>query len=287
MKKQNRREFIGTLGAAAATTLFVPKILLAKDKRRTIGIQLYTLRDMLAEDFEGTLDTISRIGYTTVESFGYMEGKFFGNYPGEFKNILHDYGLKHVSTHIKLSLKDAPEIIDDTLESGAQYLILPWLPEEDRQSLDDYKKLADELNQIGTLCQKAGLHFGYHNHAFEFEEMDGMIPYNILLDNTEPELVCMELDIYWVVRAGYNPQEYFNRNPGRFKLWHVKDMDESEEMKFAPVGKGIINFQAIYKQKEKAGLKYSFVEQDNHLNEDPVQNIKDSFRYLSDLPNYG
>ena len=287
MTKHTRRTFVKTVGVAAAASFLSPGIMLGAGKKRKIGIQLYTLRDMMGEDFEGTLSTISDIGYTQVESAGYGNGKFYGNYPGEFKKILNDYGLSHISSHFKVKLKDAPKVISDTVEAGAQFLVFPWLPEEDRKTPDDYKRLELELNQIGELCHNAGISFGYHNHAFEFESMNGIIPYNVLLDETEPDLVCMELDLYWIIRAGYNPQEYFERNPGRFKLWHVKDMDETEDMNFAPVGKGIINFQSIYKQKDKAGLAFSFVEQDKHLNEDPIQNIKDSFRYLNDLPSYG
>lgn len=281
-----RRTFIKGISAAALAGLIAPKIMLGNRKARTIGIQLYTLRDMIEDNLEEVLEVVSDIGYSTIESAGYKDRKFYNYYPNEFKTLVEDYGLKHISTHAKFTLIDAPKVIEDTLESGAQYLILPWLKESERKTIDDYKKLAEELNRIGSLCTASGLKFGYHNHDFEFYDIGGIIPYNVLLENTDPENVCMELDIFWIFKAGFNPQEYFDLYPGRFKLWHIKDMDESSEMKFAPVGKGIINFQGIFKQKEKAGLEYGFVEQDAHFDEDPVLNIKNSYRYLNDLPAY-
>jgi sugar phosphate isomerase/epimerase len=286
MRNFNRRSFIKSISATAIAGMILPKTMLARKTDRIIGLQLYTLRDLIKEDFESTLEIVADIGFKTIESAGYDNGKFYGFYPDEFKRIMDGFGLQLVSHHVNFSLREAPEVIDKSVESGASYLVIPWLAEEKRKSIDSYKRLAEEFNQIGELCKKSGLKLAYHNHAFEFEEFNGVLPYNVLLDNTEPELVCMELDIYWITRAGYNPQEYFQLYPGRFKLWHVKDMDETEEMNMMPVGKGIINFQSIFRQQKKAGLEFSFVEQDYHLNEQPILNIKESYRYLSDLPAY-
>jgi sugar phosphate isomerase/epimerase len=283
---QKRRTFIKTTAAAMMAALLTPNKMWAKKKNKVIGIQLYTLREMLKENFEETLDIVSSIGYSTIESAGYADRKFYGYYPKEYKNILEDYGLTPVSSHARFALIDAPYVIDDTLESGAKYLVYPWLAENQRKTIDDYKRLADEFNIIGELCKNGGLTFAYHNHAFEFEDKNGVIPYNVLLENTEPDLVSMELDLYWIMRGGFNPKEYFDVFPGRFKLWHVKDMLDTSVMDFAPVGQGILNFQAIFRQKEKAGLEYAFVEQDSHSNDDPIFNIETSFNYLNRLSDY-
>lgn len=283
---QKRRTFIKTAVALTAAGIIIPSSLLAMKKQKEIGIQLYTLRDMIKEDFEGTLEIVSDIGYTTVEAAGYKDRKFYGFYPKEYKKILKDYGLKTISSHTKFSLMEAQQVIEDANEADIDYLVFPWLEESERNSIDKYKKLADEFNIIGELCKKSGITFAYHNHAFEFEEINGVVPYNILLENTDPNYVSMELDLYWVVKGGYNPQEYFSRFPGRFKLWHVKDMDKTEDEDFAPVGQGIINFQAIFKQKKLAGMEHIFVEQDSHKNDNPVLNIETSYRYLSNLSEF-
>lgn len=283
---QNRRTFIKTTTAAMAASIVLPGKLWAMKKDKEIGIQLYTLREMIKDDFEGTLELVADIGYTTVEAAGYSDRKFYNYYPVEYKKILDSFGLKSISSHAKFALADASKVISDTAEAGAKYLVFPWLEEKDRKSIDDYKKLADEFNIIGELAKKSGLTFAYHNHAFEFENFSGVIPYNILLENTDPAYVSMELDLYWIMRGGFNPQEYFQTYPGRFKLWHVKDMADTSEMKMAPVGQGILNFKAIFKQKEVAGLEYAFVEQDNHSNDDPIGNIQSSFNYLNNLSDY-
>lgn len=283
---QKRRTFIKTTATALAASLVLPTQLWAAKKEKVIGLQLYTLREMIKDDFEGTLEIVADIGYKTVEAAGYANRKFYGFYPKEYKNIVDGFGLKSVSTHTNFSILDAPQVIEDTLEAGCKYLIIPWLSEEKRKSIDNYKKLAEEFNKIGELCNNAGLVFGYHNHAFEFAKINGLTPYTILLENTEPDLVTMELDIYWIVWGGYNPQEYFEQFPGRFKLWHVKDMGDTSEMQMLPVGEGIINFKSIFRQKEMAGLEYAFVEQDIHSNDTPLLNIKSSFNYLENLPNY-
>ena len=283
---QKRRTFIKTAAAATAAGMLIPSSLFAMNKQKEIGLQLYTLRDMIKQDFEGTLEIVSDIGYTTVEAAGYKDRKFYGYYPKEYQKILKDYGLTTVSSHTKFSVLDAKQVINDTKEAGIKYLVLPWLEESQRTSIDNYKKLADEFNIIGELCKNAGLTFAYHNHAFEFKKFNGVVPYNVLLENTDPNYVSMEMDLYWVVKGGYNPQEYFGLFPGRFKLWHVKDMDETDEENFAPVGQGIINFQAIFRQKELAGLEHIFVEQDDHKNDNPILNIESSYNYLSNLSDF-
>jgi sugar phosphate isomerase/epimerase len=278
----NRRNFLKTLSAATIAGLTIPKYLLAMKKEKIIGIQLYTIRDMVKEDFEGTLSLLSDIGYRSVEAAGYSNRKFYGYYPKEYKKIVEGYGLMPLSSHSNLSLDSAQKTIDDTLEAGMSYLVIPSIPAEERKSLDYYKRLANEFNKIGELCQKSGLTFGYHNHDFEFKKIDGVIPYNILLENTDPDLVTMQLDLYWIMYGGFNPTEYFQQFPGRFKLWHVKDMDKTAEMESTEVGKGIINFQQIFKKQKQAGLEYIFVEQESFKLE-PEESIAISYHYLKNL----
>ena len=190
-----------------------------------------------------------------------------------------------LSSHSRTTVEDAQKTIDDTLEAGMSYLVIPWIPEEVRKSADSYKRLADEFNTIGELCKKSDLAFGYHNHDFEFKKINGIIPYDVLLQNTEPDLVMMELDLYWIVYGGFNPTEYFQKYPGRFKLWHVKDMDETPEMESTEVGKGIINFQQIFKKQKQAGMEYIFVEQESFKME-PEESIAVSYHYLKNLTAY-
>jgi sugar phosphate isomerase/epimerase len=277
-----RRNFIKTTSVAAVASLVLPKISLASQWNKMVGIQLYTIRDLVNKDFEGTLKMLSGIGYRTVEAAGYSEGKFYGLSPEKYQDVVRGYGLLPISSHAGVSLENAQQTIDDHLRSGAKYLVVPYLPEEKRQTIDDYKKIADEFNQIGDLCTKAGLTFGYHNHAFEFEEIEGEIPYNILLENTEPDLVTMQLDTYWMVYGGYDPLEYFNNFPGRFKLWHVKDMDNSEKKESTEVGSGILPFKEYFKLKNKAGLEYYFLEQEE-FKMDMEKSITQSFSYLNSL----
>jgi sugar phosphate isomerase/epimerase len=272
--------------AMAVAGMMLPKNLLAMQKDKIIGIQLYTIRDLVAENLEGTLETLSNIGYKSVEAAGYDNRRFYNLLPGEYKKVVEGYGLMPLSSHSNFSLEEASTVIEDTQEAGMKYLVIPWLPEEKRKTLDDYKILADEFNKIGELCKSAGLTFGYHNHDFEFKKIDNVVPYNVLLENTEPDFVSFQLDLYWIIYAGFRPTDYFKSFPGRFKTWHVKDMDGSNESETTEVGKGIINFQSIFKKKELAGMEYCFVEQEHFKTDDKMYSVKTSFNYLDALPAY-
>lgn len=162
------------------------------------------------------------------------------------------------------------------------YLVLPSISKEKRQTLDDYKQRADEFNLIGEKCTKVGLKFGYHNHAFEFEKLDNQIPYDILLENTDPDLCFMQVDFYWMVYGGFDPSGYFKRYPGRFELWHVKDMVKSEQLESIEIGQGFIDFPGLFKKQKKSGMKYYFVEQEE-FKMDMVESIKMSYNYLNSL----
>ncbi|NOR87682.1 MAG: TIM barrel protein [Bacteroidales bacterium] len=281
-----RRTFLKNISALAVAGLILPKGLFAMDKEKIIGIQLYTIRELVKNNFVGTLKILSEIGYKSVEAAGYSNGKFYDYSPKEYKNIVADLGLIPLSTHTSFSLNDAQKVIDDTLEAGMKYLIIPWLAPEKRKTLENYKALADEYNKIGEKCTASGLTFGYHNHAFEFEKIDDTIPYNFLLENTETNLVTMELDLYWMVYGGYQPLEYFKKYPGRFKLWHIKDMNNQENRHSTEIGSGIINFTEIFDMKKEAGMEYCFVEQESFDNGEAFWSIEKSFQYLQSLSNY-
>lgn len=242
----------------------------------SIGVQLYTLRSLMADDFAGTLQQVADIGYKNVEFAGYYD-----NTPTEVKALLNDLGLAACSGHFGANVlqEDADTVIEGASTLGMTYVIAPSLPREQRADIDGYKAAAAWFNEIGEKCKAAGHQFAYHNHSFEFEEMDGQIPYDILLDESDPDLVKMQLDLFWIVNAGHDPLAYFERNPGRFALCHVKDRTANEEM--TAVGQGIIDFPAIFAQGEEAGLEYLIVEHDNP--EDPIQSITTSFTYLKSL----
>ena len=167
----NRRSFIKGIAAASAAGLIIPETLFAMPTKKTIGIQLYTIREMVNKDFKGTLKILSEIGYNSVEAAGYGDRKFYGYEPQEYAKICNDYGILPLSSHSGINPENADTVIEDTAKAGMSYLVLPSIPKEKRQTLDDYKRLADEFNQIGEKCKKSGLKFGYHNHAFEFEKI--------------------------------------------------------------------------------------------------------------------
>lgn len=288
-----RQHFL-KLGALATSAALLPRFdaLAAKPKAKTVGLQLYTLRDAMAKDPDGTLKSVADIGYKEVESFGYSDGKFFGKTPKEFAAKLKELGLTAPSGHYttgnvvvtgKGTLKnDWERAVADAAEIGQKYMVCAYLFPPERTKLDDYKQFADLFNQSGEICKKAGIQFAYHNHDFEFQTLGGQLPYDLLLKDTDPNLVKMELDLYWATFAGQDPVALFKKSPGRFPLWHVKDMAKTPEREFAEVGTGSINFQRIFDAKKTAGMTHYFVEQDV-CKRPPLEAIAISYKNVGKL----
>lgn len=227
---------------------------------RPAGVQLYTLRNLMIESVAKTLQLVSGIGFREVELAG-----LFGESPENFRRILDGEGLTAPSSHIPLETLE--DNFDAVLESastlGHKHIVLPWLQEDRRKTLDDYKRLAQRMNLWGEACRKAGLRFSYHNHAFEFDTLNNEIPYDILLSGTDPDYVLFEMDLYWIAKAKRDPTHYFKSHPGRFPLWHIKDMDHKGDI--TDVGKGVIDFPKIFSAAKLAGLEHGFIEHDSTL----------------------
>ena len=276
----NRRELL--MGVAAmSTTTILPACNSANEaaaKRRItdIGIQLYTVRDRMAVDVPGTLQRLAEIGYQEVEFAGY-----FDQSPAEIRSLLDDLGLASPSVHTLLQpMRDTPaELIETALSIGHEYIVLGWLQPEERTSLDDYRRHAELINAFAEQCRSAGLKFAYHNHDFEFEPLDGMLPMDLLLAETDPALMQVELDLYWINKAGADPFAYFEKHPGRFPLCHVKDMAEDGSM--ADVGAGTIDFAALFAASELAGFGHYYVERDDAA--DSLVSAANSFVAVSQL----
>lgn len=241
-----------------------------------IGLQLYTVRTLMAEDVESTLEMVAGVGYHEVEFAGY-----FDRPPAALRATLDDLGLTAPATHVGLGpLRNRlPEILDEAATLGHRYVVLPSLPVRERESLDDYRRLADEMNQFGEACRAVDLQFAYHNHDFEFERIDGEIPFDVLLARTDPELLAIELDLFWIIYGGEDPLAYFDAHPGRFQLCHVKDRAADGAM--VDVGSGEIDFAGIFARSEQAGLTHYFVEHDEPG--DPEASIRASYRHLSGM----
>jgi len=278
----NRRKFISRLASTAAAGLVLPKLSFAFPQQKTIGIQLYSLRALVEKDLTGTLRMLSHIGYNAIEAAGYKDRSFYGYAPAEFKALCTDLGLMPVSTHTMLGGNETGYAIEDAIRAGMSYIVIPSIPSEKRRTASDYARLANEFNELGEKCKNLGIRMGYHNHAFEFKPTDGMIPYNILLQATDPQLCFMQADFFWMAYAGVDPLDYLKKYPGRFELWHVKDMKDKESGKSTEIGKGIIDFPAIFKKRDLAGMKYYFVEQEE-FEIDPEESVAISYAYLKSI----
>lgn len=286
-----RRSFIKTTSLASAALFIKPGSLHFKNSY--IGLQLYTVRGAMGKDPAGTLAKVASIGYNSVEGATYTGTEnFYGMDAKSFAALLKQNGLIMPSSHYRLGedkengkdvmgtiLHDWDKAVDDAKAVGVKYMVCAWLSPAERGNIDHYKLLAERLNKGGETCKKAGIQLCYHNHDFEFTEDNGQLPYDIILKNTDKDLVKFELDLYWVNKAGHDPVALFNANPGRFPLWHIKDMDNTPNHGFTEVGNGVIDFKAIFKNAGKAGLKYFFVEQDITPG-DPFISITKSIDYI-------
>jgi sugar phosphate isomerase/epimerase len=286
-----RRSFLKTSALLSAGLLAAPN-LFAYDKKY-IGLQLYTVRDAMAADPTAALAKVAKTGFTSVEGATYTGTElFYGMRPGDFANVLKQNGLIMPSAHYRLGeelvngehqkgtiMNDWKKAVDDAAEAGVQYMVCAYLSQSERGNLDHYKNVANMLDIAGETCKGAGIQLCYHNHDFEFVQENGKYPYEILLENTDKDMVKMEMDLYWVTKANQDPIALINKHPGRFPLWHVKDMDKTPEKKFTEVGNGTIDFKKIFTQAKKSGLKYFFVEQDVCPG-DPFDSISQSISYI-------
>ena len=256
------------------------------------GLALYTVREEMSKNPKAVLEKVAEAGYAYVEAAGYKDGKYYGMQPGQFKKTLEARGLIPMSTHQPtVTLENADQLIADAKEAGFRYFVIPVPPEghytrdpetNKRQMDQDLGPLVEMLNSIGKKCNASGLQLLYHNHDFEYEKnAQGIVPIEYLIENCDPEYVNFQMDLYWVTKASADPIAYFTRYPGRFKSWHVKDMDK--DGRFAPVGTGTINFKRILEKKKLSGMEFYLVEQDRTFETEPLEAIKISHKGLINL----
>ncbi|HEY4325021.1 MAG TPA: sugar phosphate isomerase/epimerase [Mucilaginibacter sp.] len=314
---QNRRKFLQQSGTLALASLMLPKLGSAAnffDRKAThsIGLQLYTLGGLMTSDTKGTLQKLAAIGYKELESAGSGPGTVYGKPVKEFAAMAKDLGMTWRSAHVggvaftveqimkmaktkedsariqkmapmiakmpKISLKDnAQQLADDAAAGGLSYLVCSSIPVS---TMDEIKIAVDVFNKAGEACKKNGVQFAYHNHVTEFDTIDGTRPFDYILNNTDKNLVKMELDLAWATKAKQDPVELFKLHPGRYPLWHVKDLDKLK-MEPAEVGSGVVDFKRIFDNAKESGMKYFFVEQDGAPQ--PLQNVANSYNYLDKM----
>lgn len=319
----NRRSFLEKSSMAMAGGLLAPNLSLASQPKKAIqnvGLGLFTLPQTLGEDFLGTLKLIAEVGYKELEFFGpfdfstdsaktsfnQMAGSlgikgsgFFGRSDQEIKSIMNDLGLQATSMHLdwETLTKRMDQIAESAHITGAKEIGIAMIPQELRPNLDGYKKMAEEFNKVGEAAKKRGLTFHYHNHGYGHRELEGKIPFQLMLDETDPDLVKMEMDIFWFTAAGADILGYLKNNPGRFELFHIKDMTEiktfangGEDMSeifgmfsyLADAGDGVLDICAIVDQAQKSGAKHFFVEKD--MTTTPKETLVKSYNFLTGLP---
>jgi sugar phosphate isomerase/epimerase len=254
------------------------------ENKKDIYIQLYSVRDDIKADYTGTIAAVAEMGYTGVEAAGYNNGKFYDMSPADFKKSIEDAGMTVLSSHAGRPLADPAAdtnweetwawwdtAIQAHKEAGMKYLVVAWIPTP--KTLVDLQAYCDYFNQIGEKCNAAGIRFGYHNHNFEFTEIEGEMMYDYMINNTDPDKVFYQMDVYWVGQGGQDPVAYMNKYPGRFEILHIKDELE--------IGKsGQVDFEAIYNNAEVAGAKYMVVEVERYTGT-PLDGVKESYDYLN------
>ena len=315
----NRRNFLRNTAAVAATGFLSNKLFAHDYFLQPIGIQFFSLPFMLDKDFAGAIAILSGMGYKEAElygpypfstkaaqdrwaavtpSLGFKGSGFFGHSATEVKEIFAKNNMRVPSMHTDLdTLEHGMDKLAEAANTlGATYVVLPAIPEDKRKTLDDYKKMAETFNRIGANAKKGGIRFGYHNHGYGLKEMDGQIPLNLLLDNTDPSLVYLEMDLYWTTAGGADPVAYLAKYPNRYKLMHVKDMvkkvtfsgdggDSKQWIELFPymttAGSGVLDLKNILPKAKQAGVDHFIVEQD--MVKDPQVALKKSFDYLNTI----
>jgi sugar phosphate isomerase/epimerase len=285
----SRRTFIQHAGAFASAGLALPVV--QQRGRYKMGLQLYTMRAAMRQDVDGTLKRIAALGYEEAETYGFDPEslRYYGLEAKAFAQRLRDNNITTPSGHYDLnryvnaSVDDLKRYVDRCIEGaralGQTYITWPLL-NEDSRTLDKFKVAAERLNIAGAQAKKAGLQVAYHNHDFEFVEQNGQLGYDIILKETDPALVKLQMDLYWIARGSKQPPHYwFKRAPGRFVMWHVKDMHKTTR-DYTELGNGSIDFTKIWPDAKLAGLKHFFVEQGGNFTHDPFRSIADSAEYV-------
>jgi sugar phosphate isomerase/epimerase len=290
--RQSRREFLKVTAAGAIGAAFLSQY--GCKSVPMVGLQLYSIRDAMTADVAGSLKIVSDIGYKYVELADYANRKFYNHAPADFLKMVQDLGMKILSSHTQVegagvTLDNAKIMAEDHAKLGVKYCLQPWIVEEMRTTIASYQRMAENWNKIGEVMKEFGIQFGYHNHNFEFATVEGKIPYfDVMLAELDKDLVTMELDMFWATKAGQDPVELFKKYPGRFKLFHLKDMYTKQDPFYdvikddiAPVGEGVIDFKAIIAAGDTAGMKYMIVEQDQSRDNTIMEDIKMSFTNLT------
>lgn len=277
-----RRAFIQNTALAVAGAGLINSAWAAAGSKykNKVGLQLYSLRDIINKDSKAVLKMVADAGYKELETYGYNAGTLFGMPVKEYGDYVKSLGMKTVSGHygIDLLAKDWDRTCADAKSLGQEYVVVPWLNKEFYSSLDVLKKTCETINKAALVAKKNDLKMGYHNHAFEFELVEGQTMFDVMLKELDPS-VSMEMDIFWVVNAGHDPIAYFNKYPGRFHQWHVKDMDKSDKNRNADVGTGLIDFKPIFAAAKKSGMKHFYIEQETYPN-NSTESIKKSITNL-------
>lgn len=320
IKHMRRRNFIQNTAALAALSMSPTLPATSKPNAlKRIGVQLFSIPKLLENDFRGGIKMLAQMGYKEVQLFGpfpfsadsakqmwqsitpmlgFSGSGYFGMSAQEIKTILKENGLQAAATHTDLdTLQTNMGKLGEAGDAlGFKYVGLPAIPEEKRKTLDDYKKMAEAFNKIGEEAKKFGLKFAYHNHGYGLREMDGKIPLNVMLDQTDPELVFFEMDIYWTSAGGADPVTYLESYPNRYHLMHVKDMKEAKRFSgdggspkewielfpyMSTLGDGVMDIKSIIAAGKKSGVKHFFVEQD--MVQNPEIALKKSIDYLKSL----
>lgn len=285
----SRRSFIKTgsilaSGLSVAPLLNCSTVTVNQQATNSFGIQLWSLRDIIGDNFKSVLADLASYGYDFVESFEGKQGIFWGMSPADCKSYADDIGINLYAAHCNI-FEDFEKKAEEAASIGMKYLVCPWLGP--KESMDEFRKMADLFNEKGQICKNLGMRFAYHNHDYSFKELEGEIPQKVMMDNTNPDLVDFEMDMYWVVAADENPIEWMEKYPGRFKLAHIKDRSSGpiNEGKYESVdlGTGTIDYQDLIPIARKLGLEKLIVEQEFYPNGSSLEAAQSCANYMKSL----
>ena len=299
--KNNRRKFVQMASAFTAGSLLLPTFGCNSEKSKTpsapsapsaptpkafqlekFGIQLYSLKEDFGKNPKDILKRVAGFGYQQVEGYEMERGLWWEMSPKDFKSYLNDINLEMVSSHCDIH-NDFEKKAAEAAEVGLEYLVCPWIGPQ--KTVEAWKEVTDKFNKCGQICKDAGIKFAYHNHAYSFKAFSGMIPHDYIMENTDPDLVDHEMDIYWVITGGADPKEYLKKYANRFKLCHIKDRmaDTDEEMASTNLGTGIIDFASILPVAAETGMKYYFAEQERYEGTTALESAALNAKYLMAL----